>query len=113
MSPPRTTKARISDNFDVQQKFEFFNKKPILDENAEAILRKYTKRKEGISDAPKNLEDRIRAKPGFGLPLLHTVKNEVETLLPNGELKKLPVATIAINNMSDSYKSKRVRPKKL
>ena len=70
LSPPKTTKARISDNYEIQQKFEFFNKKPILDESAEAILRKYTKRKEGISDAPKDLEERMRAKPGFGLPIL-------------------------------------------
>jgi hypothetical protein len=69
-------------------------------------LRKYTKKRDAISDAPKNYDEQLRAKPGYGLPLLSSFRQEVDYLLPSGKIKKLPVASIAINNMSDSYRER-------
>lgn len=47
-----------------------YSNKPILDEEARRTLSKNTKRKIGISDIPKELEERSKADPGYGLPKL-------------------------------------------
>jgi hypothetical protein len=43
----------------VQKVFEKYSKKPLLDEAAEALLKKNTKRKDGLSDAPKSFKDAV------------------------------------------------------
>ena len=84
---------------------------PILDQSAEALLKNNTRRREGISDIPKNYGEALKAKPGYGLPNVQRNKKikqvetraTVEVLTPKGEMKRLPVATIARKNMSSSY----------
>lgn len=39
--------------------FEKYSKKPLLDEAAEALLKKNTKRRDGLSDAPKSFKTAV------------------------------------------------------
>jgi hypothetical protein len=54
----------------VQRVFEKYNKKPLLDDAAEALLKRNTKRRAGLSDAPKSFKDAVKAMPGYDLPLI-------------------------------------------
>jgi hypothetical protein len=54
----------------VQKVFEKYNKKPLLDDAAEALLKRNTKRRAGLSDAPKSFKDAVKAMPGYDLPLI-------------------------------------------
>jgi hypothetical protein len=54
----------------IQKVFEKYNKKPLLDDAAEALLKRNTKRRAGLSDAPKNFKDAVKAMPGYDLPLI-------------------------------------------
>jgi hypothetical protein len=86
-----------------------------LDLNAYEILKNNTKRREGISDIPYKDFESIKADPGYGLPLLKSKTRQssnfrnrhkdqvIEILTPKGELKCLPVASIALNNMNNTY----------
>lgn len=54
----------------VQKVFEKYNKKPLLDDAAEALLKRNTRRIAGLSDAPKSFKDAVKAMPGYDLPLI-------------------------------------------
>jgi hypothetical protein len=41
-----------------------------LDDAAEALLKRNTKRRAGLSDAPKSFKDAVKAMPGYDLPLI-------------------------------------------
>ena len=58
----------ISENYDIQKNFERYSKMPILDQTAEAILKNNTRRKDGISDMPKDYGEALKVLPGYGLP---------------------------------------------
>jgi hypothetical protein len=60
----------ISRDEAVQKVFEKYNKKPLLDDAAEALLKRNTKRRAGLSDAPKSFKEAIKAMPGYDLPLI-------------------------------------------
>jgi hypothetical protein len=68
--PIKKQVQRISKDFMIQETFEKYSKRPILDLNAYNILRNNTKRKDGISDIPFDHFESVKADPGYGLPML-------------------------------------------
>jgi len=57
------------DKFENQSTYEKFSgQNLIFDKQAEDLLKKYTKRREGLSDLPKNYMETMKAEPGYGLP---------------------------------------------
>lgn len=57
------------DKFENQSTYEKFSgQNLIFDKHAEDLLKKYTKRREGLSDLPKNYMETLKAEPGYGLP---------------------------------------------
>ena len=80
---------------------------PILDHSAESLLKNNTRRKEGISDIPKDYGEALKAAPGYGLPHIRKFKKPLndeslalETISPSGGLKHMPVASIAKKNIA-------------
>ena len=57
--------------------FEKYNNKPILDEKAEEILKRNTKRKNGLSDAPSNYKEQMKALPGYDLPMIRNKRKQL------------------------------------
>ena len=105
----------------VQKVFEKYNNKPILDEKAEEILKRNTRRKNGLSDAPSNYREQIRAQPGNGLPIIKSrqsairedlvnvanvitpgYSSQIGQIIPHTPIQQ-PIAANTMKNVSNSY----------